>query len=279
MKIRDGLLTVPKVGRLRLKDHGTRQPCEHCAAKTVRIRRDGTKPHPKWYAYATYAVPPALLAAGPETGALGVDRNVGQCTDRDGQPHARPATAVENAKIKRYQRKWHRQQKGSHRRRDTATHTVSRKLADKAHTVVLEDLDMKAMTRSAKGMVEEPGRNLKQKAGLNRAILATGWRQRERKRAYKAGRIVKVPAAHTSQTCSGCGHVDPRNRPSQARFRGLRCSWALNTNHNAAVNILGRYGASVPARSARGTGASARRGAFPSGTPTTREQGSRGPSP
>ena len=212
VKIRDGLLQVPKIGRLRLKDHGTRQPYEHCEAKTVRIRREGTGRYPKWYAYVTYAVPSELLPEVPTTGAVGVDRNVGQCTDSDGQTHALPATAVEDAKIKRYQRKWHRQRKDSNRRRrtghklgklhrkqvrrrDTAMHTVSRKLADKAHTVVLENLDTKAMTKSAK---EDPGRNVKQKAGLNRSILASGWGQLERKLAYKAGQVVQVPAAHTS---------------------------------------------------------------------------------
>jgi putative transposase len=31
------------------------------------------------------------------------------------------------------------------------------------------------MTKSAKGTLEEPGKNVKQKSGLNRAILSEGW--------------------------------------------------------------------------------------------------------
>ena len=213
----------------------------------------------------------------------------------------RPRTDV---KIKRYQRKYSRQRKGSHRRRrtghklgklhrqrartrDAATHGASRELVDKAHTVVLEGLDVKGMTRSAKGTVEEPGTNVKAKSGLNRAILASGWGQMERKLAYKAGELAKVPAPYTSQTCCRRGHVDEHNRISQARFRCVTCGFTANADHNAAINILGLHGASVPTRPpARGTGAAARRGALlpchPSGgkgTPATREQSGWGPSP
>ena len=74
------------------------------------------------------------------------------------------------------------------------------------------------MTQSAKGTREEPGTNVKAKAGLNRAILASGWGQLERKLAYKAGEVVKVDPAYTSQTCSRCSHVNKANRPAQAVF-------------------------------------------------------------
>ncbi len=96
-----------------------------------------------------------------------------------------------DAKLKRYQRKIDRQQKGNHRRRRTdhklsklrrqrarthnaATHEASRRLADKVQAVVLENLNVKNMTRSAKGTVEETGTNVKVKSGLNRVILASG---------------------------------------------------------------------------------------------------------
>ena len=157
--------------------------------------------------------------------------------------------------------------------RDDATHQASRTLADTAHTVVVEDLNTKGMTASAKGTREEPGTNVKAKAGLNRAILASGWGQLERKLAYKAGHVVKVDPAYTSQTCSRCGHAGKVNRPSQAVFACQACGWALNADHNAAINILVRAGLpSVPVP-ARGTGAAARGGAIPLGTPMIREPG------
>ena len=133
----------------------------------------------------------------------------------------------------------------------TTPHTKSAgKMADTAHTVVLEDLNTKAMTKSAKGTVEKPGRNVKQKAGLNRAILASGWGQLERKLEYKAGQVVYVDPAYTSQTCSQCGHTAQSNRPSQAVFRCGACGFRANADHNAAINILVRAGlpsAPVPA--------------------------------
>ena len=65
-----------------------------------------------------------------------------------------------------------------------------------------------------------------------------------------------------------CGHICAANRPSQPVFRCQRCDFQLHADHNAALNILGRYVRPV----ARGTGATARREAFPSGTSLTREQ-------
>ncbi len=204
-------------------------------------------------------VDPPDVCPPAESGAVGVDRNAGQATDSTGALHALPKSTVEDAKIKRYQRRMARQQKGSNRRRgtggklrklqrkrarrrDNATHQISRKIADTAHTVVLEDLNTKGMTKSAKGTVENPGRNVKQKAGLNRAILASGWGQLERKLAYKAGRVVFVDPAYTSQACSRCGHTAKSNRPSQAVFACGTCGLRANADHNAALNILVRAG-------------------------------------
>ena len=127
-------------------------------------------------------------------------------------------------------------------RRDNATHQISRKVANTAHTVVIEDLNTKAMTRSAKGTVENPGQNVKQKAGLNRAILTPGWGQLERKFAYKAGELRFVEPAYTSQACSQCGHTAKSNRPSQAVFACGACGFQANADHNAAINILVRAG-------------------------------------
>lgn len=66
-----------------------------------------------------------------------------------------------SAKRARIRRDWH--------------HKVSRNIANRFGTVVLEDLRVKNMTASAKGTIEEPGRMVRQKAGLNRSILNQGW--------------------------------------------------------------------------------------------------------
>ncbi len=143
---------------------------------------------------------------------------------------------------------------------------------------MLENLDTQAMTRSAKGTVAQPGTNVKAKSGLNREILASGWGRLERNLEYKAGLVVKVDPAYTSQTCAQCGHVNKENRKTQAIFKCTACGHTANADRNAAVNIRDRGFPLI--RQARGTGASARRGAFGiEPTPKTREQGRRGPSP
>ena len=152
--------------------------------------------------------------------------------------------------------------------RDNDTHQTSRRIAN---AVVVEALNTKAMTALAKGMVEGPGRTGKAKSDFNRPLLVRGRGQLERKPDYKTGTLVKVDSAYTSQTCSACGYTSLRSRPSQAVFACGSCGHHANTDHNAAVNSLARADLSPCVRSARGAEASARRGAFPLGTPTPRE--------
>jgi putative transposase len=54
-------------------------------------------------------------------------------------------------------------------------HHVSLELSRRFGTVVLEDLNTKGMIASAKGTLDEPGCNVRQKAGLNRSILNQSW--------------------------------------------------------------------------------------------------------
>jgi putative transposase len=62
--------------------------------------------------------------------------------------------------------------------------------------------------------------------------------------SYKAQRagvvLVQVDPAYTSQTCNSCGHVDKRNRRSQAVFHCGRCDFVGHADHNAALNIAKR---------------------------------------
>ena len=97
----------------------------------------------------------------------------------------------------------------------------------------------------ARGTVAEPGRNVRQKAGLNRVILNAGWHQFATILTYKmeerGGLVVTVPARLTSQTCAACGVVDARSRESQARFVCVSCGHADHADINAAVSIERRW--------------------------------------
>ena len=121
-------------------------------------------------------------------------------------------------------------------------HKVTTEISRKFGIVVIENLLVRNMTRSAKGTVEEPGHNVKAKSGLNKAILDQGWYELRRQLAYKldwlGGKLIVVPPQYTSQTCSRCGHKDKNNRPTQEQFKCTSCGFELNADHNAALNIL-----------------------------------------
>jgi putative transposase len=111
----------------------------------------------------------------------------------------------------------------------------------------IEDLSIKGMTRSARGTAVAHGRNVRQKTGLNREILRSGWGLLARRLAAKApGRVEKVKAAFTSQRCSACGHIAGESRKSQALFACVACNFTLNADVNAARNIA--VGHTVTAR-------------------------------
>ncbi len=125
--------------------------------------------------------------------------------------------------------------------RNDYLHKVSNAVSKNHAVVVLEDLKVKNMTASAKGTLVAPGRMVKQKAGLNRAILDQGWgefaRQLEYKQSWQGGWVLYVNPAHTSQTCSACGHISPDNRKSQELFVCEECGHTANADENAAINI------------------------------------------
>ena len=113
----------------------------------------------------------------------------------------------------------------------------------KSHAVVyIEDLKVRNMSASARGSVQEPGRNVRSKSGLNKAILDQGWfefrRQLTYKELWRGGRVVAVPPQHTSQTCAKCGHVSAENRRTQAQFVCVACGHEDDADVNAANNIM-----------------------------------------
>ena len=109
--------------------------------------------------------------------------------------------------------------------------------------IFVEDLQVKNMMRSAKGTVEEPGRNVAQKTGLNRSMSEQAWSTFFFMLEYKAERagtrFEKVDPKYTSQTCSRCGTVDAESRKDE-RFRCVHCEFTDDADHNAAVNVLSR---------------------------------------
>jgi putative transposase len=224
-----GVVLVPKLGWVRFR-WSRAVP----AARSYRVTRDRAG---RWYV-AFAAVPPAIPAPGNGQ-VVGVDRGVavsvalstGELLKAPGlRPgeRRREKTRLAIARLKVRQ---------TDRRRDW-TEQVSTDLARRFDLICVEDLDVRALTRSASGTVSQPGRNVRQKAGLNQAILAAGWGGLVNRLEHKApGRVVKIPAAYTSQRCSACGHVAAESRQSQTAYRCVACAWTGNADYNAARNI------------------------------------------
>jgi putative transposase len=125
--------------------------------------------------------------------------------------------------------------------RNDYLHKLSTDISKNHAAVVLEALKVKNMSASAKGTIELPGRKVRQKAGLNKAILDQGWGNfrlyLEYKQIRRGGMVIYVNPAYTSQTCSDCGFVHPGNRKSQSEFLCQACGLTMNADFNAAINI------------------------------------------
>ena len=121
-----------------------------------------------------------------------------------------------------------------------ASHSISKNHA----LLCVEDLRISNMSRSASGTLEEPGKNVAAKSGLNKAILDQGWgefgRQLNYKSAWKGGWYLAVPPANTSRECPVCGHIHADNRKSQSVFLCVACGHTENADLVASKNIRGR---------------------------------------
>jgi putative transposase len=128
--------------------------------------------------------------------------------------------------------------------RNDHQHKVTTALVDKYSGFVVEDLRIRNMVRSTKGTIDNPGKNVEAKSGLNRSILDAGFGGFLAKLEYKSnwhGRFFqKVDPRHTSQICNACGYQDSASRKDQQTFVCASCGHTDNADVNAAKNILGR---------------------------------------
>ena len=123
-------------------------------------------------------------------------------------------------------------------------HQISSKISKNHAIVYVEDLQVANMSKSAKGDIEQHGKNVKQKSGLNRAILDQSWAEFRRQLDYKllwnGGHLIAVPPQNTSRSCPNCGHTAKDNRQTQANFECVKCGYQNNADVVGAINILRR---------------------------------------
>ncbi len=263
-----GEVWVPKVGWVRFRWSRAVAP----GVKSYRVTRDRAG---RWHV-AFAAIPEPI--AGPGTGqVVGIDRGVAvsAALSTGELLHAPGPTVPERKRMRRLMRRLARAKQGSNRRarlklavarmrtrerdrrKDWAEKT-STDLARRFDVIRVEDLQIRNMTRSARGTRENPGRNVRAKATLNRAILRSGWGLLVRRLEEKApSRVEKIKPHYTSQRCWSCGQVDGKSRESQAVFRCTACGYACHADVNAARNIAA--GHAVTARGGDGVARPANR--------------------
>jgi IS605 OrfB family transposase len=247
-----GEVRLPKLGLVRFR---WSQPLGG-TIRNVTLQRDGQH----WF--IAFCVEDGLVEAGPNgLGPVGIDRGVvvpvatsdGECFGDVGMGPG------EQRHLRTLQRRLARSRRGSNRRRRTVRaiarvfervrhrrldfcHQTAHRLTTSHGLVVVEDLRVQSMTASARGTVANPGTHVRQKAGLNRSILDKAWGQLRTVLEWhgrKHGcRVIAVPAAFTSQTCSVCWHCAAESRESQADFRCMGCGHQANADMNAACTIL-----------------------------------------
>ena len=256
-----GQVWVPKAGWVRFRWSRAVPP----GVKSYRVTLDRAC---RWH--VAFAVIPEAVPA-PGTGeAVGIDRGVvvSAALSTGELLHCPGLTARERTRLRRLQRRLARAKRGSNRR-GRVRHAIARLraresdrrkdwaekasagIARRFDVIRVEGLQIKNMTRFARGTRDNPGRNVRQKAGLNRGILRSGWGLLVRRLEDKApGRVEKIKPHYTSQRCSACGQVDRDSRESQAVFRCTACGFACHADVNAARNIAA--GHAVTARGGDG---------------------------
>lgn len=241
------VLNLSKVGQVRVKLH---RPVEG-EIKTVTLQRDRFG---NWSACFACEVEREPLP--PTDNMVGVDLGLKTfATLSDGSAIQRQRwMRRDTADIARLQRKKERLPKGSParrkvlgalhhayaraaQRRNNFAHQESRQLVNTYQVMVFEELDIAAMQANGNRVI-------------NRNIADVAWGQFVQYTAYKAenaGRtVLRVNPRGTTQTCSGCGEVVPKDL--RVRVHDCpHCGLKLDRDLNAALNILARGLASIGA--------------------------------
>lgn len=258
---------IPKVGRIEYKKHKKFGKL----ATTATVIREGSE----YYICVTSKIP--LKAVDHPSPCVGIDLGITvPIATSDGlilpKNNVLDTLDIRYRKIqKRFSRKTNKQsnrrkrikselaeiKRHQTRVRKSNIHKATTELAKTYSYIAIEDLKVQNMTASAKGTAEEPGKNVKAKAGLNREIPNVSPYTMREQLAYKTiwygSHLEEVDPEHTSQTCSSCGHVARENRASQAKFECQVCGYQDNADINAAMNILSKSGISETAQGLRKT--------------------------
>ena len=250
----NGRIKLPKLGWIRYRNSrdmlGT--------AKNITVSSNGGK----WLVsiQTEREVEPAIPAS---TSSIGIDVGIARFATMSDGSFVAPLNSFKKhqERLARYQRRMSRKVKFSNNWKKAKTrvqkihtgianarkdflHKTTTTISQNHALVCVEDLQVRNMSRSSKGTIEQPGKRVRQKSGLNRAILDQGWGELRRQLAYKldwnGGMLLAVPPHNTSRTCPACGHIAKENRQTQAQFLCVDCGYENHADVVGAINILAR---------------------------------------
>ncbi|GBC60408.1 transposase [Desulfonema ishimotonii] len=253
----DPVITVPKIGRVRLVCH--RELPDNARVKTLTITREAGK----WFACFPAELP---FTAEPEqdlTDPLGIDLGlIDFFYASDGSHVPVPKHLRKKEKqLRRLQRRLAKAEKRSEKyykilkavrkchyrikcRRSDFLHKTASDLLKKSGLIFYEDLRIANMIRRPRPKQDEDGKylpnNASAKAGLNKSLADAGWGRFIEILKYKSRRLGKktlaVPPQYTSQKCSACGEIVKKSL--SVRTHRCACGFVVNRDLNAALNIL-----------------------------------------
>lgn len=245
--------------------------------ETDLICRDG-----QWLLHATIDVPDAAVQ-DPE-GFLGIDFGiVNIATTSDGDRRS-------GAALNRYRKRQQRIRKRLQAKKTSSARRLLKKRRRKEARFAADvnhQISKSIVTeaeRTGRGIAVEELTGIRARVRLRKPQRATlhswAFAQLGEHIAYKAARagvaFVQVDPAYTSQTCHQCGHVDKKNRKSQAEFDCGRCSFVGHADHNAACNIavrgVQRWGEVIRPHAAPIPAASQDGSSKPNGNPSLQER-------
>lgn len=218
----------------------------------------------KWYVSISVSDAPKPEQPIKTKETLGIDLNTGRkaLALSNGEIIPLPIKIAKLEKrIKRAQRKINRRQKGSNNRKKAVKelsllqkslrqfrsdwqHKNTFKISTQYKAIAIEDIKWRNLTASSKGTKEEPGKNVKQKAGLNRSMLRVGLYEIRRQLTYKCSwyesDLVIIDPKNTTQTCSNCGSLkkdEEKLNLSNRVYNCNNCGVSIDRDINSAKNI------------------------------------------
>lgn len=227
-----------------------------------------TKRNGKWFISVTYEVAVTRRSGDKVTAFdLGVKElaSISEYSDKENTLDFKSVKKLDELtalqkELKKTQRQLSRKKKGSKRRdklkkilqnkhskiknkRHDTLHKESAKLVSRSKVIGTEKLQLKNMLRSAKGTMEKPGKNVKQKSGLNRNMSNHGLGALVAMIEYKAKEagvhfeLLNTRKLKPTQRCSGCYEVTKKTLSDRVH-KCKHCGLKLDRDRNASLVML-----------------------------------------